>query len=69
MAMRSQKLAGPKPGPSTQRYLDISEIREDVVVMKDGGLRSVLLCSSINFALKSEEEQNALISAYVSFLN
>jgi len=37
--------------------------------MKDGTLRAVVLVSSINFALKSEEEQNAIISGYVSFLN
>ncbi len=54
---------------STQQYLDIAEIRDDVVVMRDGTLRAVLLISSINFALKSEEEQNAIIAAYVSFLN
>jgi len=37
--------------------------------MRDGTLRAVLLVSSINFALKSEDEQNAIISGYVSFLN
>ncbi|MFA5134148.1 MAG: hypothetical protein WC459_05085 [Patescibacteria group bacterium] len=58
-----------KPGPSTRQYLDIAEIKEDTVIMKDGTLRSVLLASSINFALKSEEEQNAIISGYVQFLN
>lgn len=58
-----------KPGPSTKKYLDIAEIREDTVIMKDGTLRAVLLVSSINFALKSEEEQNAIISGYVQFLN
>ncbi|MBU0530961.1 MAG: hypothetical protein ABIG32_03255 [Candidatus Uhrbacteria bacterium] len=67
--MQSKKLAKPKPGPPTQRYLDISEIREDVVIMKDGTLRSVILVSSINFALKSEEEQMAIIQAYMGFLN
>ncbi|MFA5188476.1 MAG: hypothetical protein WC460_03885 [Patescibacteria group bacterium] len=54
---------------STQKYLDIAEIREDTVILKDGTLRSVILCSSINFALKSEEEQNALIFGYIEFLN
>ena len=67
--MQSQKLTKGKPGGATQRYLDISEIKDDVVIMKDGSLRAVLICSSINFALKSEDEQNALISAYVGFLN
>jgi len=67
--MQSKKLAGPKPGPATQRYLDISEIKEDVVVMKDGTMRAVLMVASINFALKSEDEQEAIIAQYVSFLN
>ncbi len=55
--------------PSTQRYLDIQEIREDVVIMKDGTLRAVLLVSSINFDLKSEDEQVAVIQSYTQFLN
>ncbi len=54
---------------STQQYLDIAEIKDNTVVMKDGTLRAVLLVSSINFALKSEDEQNAVIDAYVRFLN
>ena len=53
---------------STQQYLDIAEIKDDTIVMKDGTLRAVLLVSSINFALKSEDEQNAVIDAYVRFL-
>jgi len=55
--------------PSTQAHLPIAEIKEGVVVMKDGTLRSVLMTSSVNFSLKSEDEQNALISSYVGFLN
>lgn len=55
--------------PSTLRYLDIAGIRQDTVIMKDGDLRSVIMVSSINFALKNEDEQNAIIGAYVSFLN
>lgn len=54
---------------STQQYLDIAEIRDDVVILKDGSTRKVLLASSINFALKSEDEQNAVIQGYISFLN
>lgn len=67
--MHSDKISGSKPGPSTQRYLDIAEIKEDVVVLRDGTLRVVLLVSSINFALKSEDEQQAIIQQYVQFLN
>lgn len=55
--------------PSVQKYLDIQEIKEDCVILKDGSLRAVLLVSSINFALKSEEEQNALVFGYRNFLN
>ncbi len=67
--MHSPKLAGGKPGPAMQRFLDIAEIRDDIVVLKDGTVRGVLAVSSINFALKSDEEQEAIISAYVGFLN
>ncbi|MDD4607445.1 MAG: TraC family protein [Patescibacteria group bacterium] len=58
-----------KKAPSTQKYLDINEIRDDCVILKDGSLRTVILVSSINFALKSEDEQEAIIQSYVSFLN
>lgn len=67
--MKSNKLANKKIKISTQHFLDIAEIREDCVILKDGTLRAVLLVSSLNFALKSEEEQNAIIVAYISFLN
>ncbi len=67
--MQSKKLAKPKPGPSTERFLDIAEIRDDMVLLKDGTVRAVLLVSSINFALKSIEEQEAIIQAYMTFLN
>lgn len=63
------RLAKPKPGPATQRFLDIAEIRDDMVIMNDGTVRGVLLVSSINFALKSEPEQEAIIQSYVTFLN
>ena len=54
---------------STQKFVPIAEIRDDIIVMRDGTMRSILMVSSINFALKGEEEQNALIAGYVSFLN
>lgn len=65
----ANKLARNKITSSTQQYLDIAEFREDTIIMRDGTLRAVLLVSSINFALKSEDEQNAIISAYTGFLN
>lgn len=57
------------PAASTQLYLSIAEIKDNVVVLKNGGLRAVLQTSSVNFNLKSEEEQNSIIYAYQSFLN
>ena len=54
---------------STQQYLDILEIRADTLILKDGTLRAVLLVASHNFSLKSEDEQNALVSAYITMLN
>ncbi len=65
----SNKLVKNKINISTQQYLDIAEIKEDTVVIRDGTLRAVILVSSINFALKSEDEQNAIVGAYVGFLN
>ena len=53
----------------TQQYIDIAEIHDDTVIMKDNTLVAVLMVSSINFALKSEEEQNAIVQAYISFIN
>lgn len=58
-----------RTAPPTQRYLPFAEMRENTVIMKDGTLRSVLLVSSLNFALKSEDEQKGIIAGYVSFLN
>lgn len=67
--MQSKKLAGPKPGVPTQKYLDIAEIRENTIILRDGTLRAVLLVSSVNFSLKSVDEQQAIIQAYMQFLN
>lgn len=55
--------------PSTQRYLSVAEIRDNTVVLKDGSLRSVCAVSSVNFALKSSEEQTATVQGYIAFLN
>lgn len=54
---------------STQANLRIGEIRDNVLVLKNGGLRAVIKTTSINFNLKSEQEQDAIISGYQSFLN
>ncbi len=54
---------------SSQDFVPIKEIRDGVVVLKDGGLRTVVMTSSINFALKSVDEQNAIIYQFQNFLN
>jgi type IV secretory pathway VirB4 component len=54
---------------STQEFVPVSEVRDGVIVLKDGGLRAILLASSINFALKSEDEQTAFIVQFQNFLN
>jgi len=60
---------GQAKSAATQRFLPIAEIHHNTVVLKNGGLRAVLQTSSVNFNLKSEEEQNSLIYGYQSFLN
>jgi hypothetical protein len=54
---------------STQQFVPIKEIRDGVVVLKNGELRSVLLCQAINLDLKSADEQTAVILQFQSFLN
>lgn len=54
---------------STQSFVPIKEIRDGVIVLKDGSLRSILLASSLNFALKSSEEQQSIIFQFQNFLN
>jgi hypothetical protein len=56
-------------GSSTQKYVDVDDIRDGVIVLKSGALRSVLLVSSVNFDLKSSQEQDAIITQYQNFLN
>ena len=54
---------------STQELIDIDTVREGVIILKSGSLRSVLMCSSQNFALKSDDEQQATIFQFQNFLN
>ena len=54
---------------SSQKYISVEEIKNDIVVLRNRSLRAVLLASSINFELKSTEEQEAIIVGYQNFLN
>jgi len=60
-----------KKGEATgvQRFLPIAEIKQDTVLLKGGGLRAVLAVGSMNFSLKSDDEQQAIIVSYQQFLN
>ncbi len=57
------------PESATQQFLEIQDIREGVLLLKNNSIRGVLMVSSINFALKSEEEQTAIVYAFQNFLN
>lgn len=60
----------PKSNPnSTQNTLLISEIRDNMVIMKDGSFRAVVACKSINFDLMSSREREGVEYSYQNFLN
>lgn len=54
---------------ASQEFVPIKEIQDGIVVLKDGGLRAILMASSINISLKSEEEQTAILLQFQDFLN
>ncbi len=54
---------------SAQDFIPIKQVREGVVILKNKGLRGILMVSSINIALKSKEEQEAILYQFQSFLN
>ena len=54
---------------ATQAFLEVQDIREGILLLKNNSIRGILMVSSINFALKSEEEQTATIFAFQNFLN
>lgn len=54
---------------AVQEFIPIQEIRDGVVVLKNGHLRIILLASSVNFDLKSADEQEAIVLQYQNFLN
>lgn len=58
-----------KNSRASQEFVPVKEIKDDVVVLDNGSLRAVLMASSINFALKSAEEQQAVLMQFQNFLN
>lgn len=55
--------------PTTQDFLKVKDIKDGFLVLDNNDIRGVLMVSSINFALKSEQTQSAIIYAFQSFLN
>jgi type IV secretory pathway VirB4 component len=53
----------------SQEFLEVEEIKDGILILKDKSLHAILLVSSLNFALKSEEEQAAIIYQFQNFLN
>ena len=68
MAAAAKPPAKDNPG-STQATLLISELRDNVVIMKDGSFRAVVACKSINFDLMSDLEREGVEYSYQNFLN
>lgn len=54
---------------AAQEFVPIKEVRDGIVILKDGSLRALLMASSINLALKSQDEQQAIIGQFQNFLN
>ncbi len=57
------------PQPTTQQFLEFKDIKEGVIILKNNSLRGIMIVSSLNFVLKSEDEQRAIIYQYQNFLN
>lgn len=54
---------------ATQEFVPIKEVRDGIAILKDGSMRAVVLSSSLNFSLKSEDERRAIILQFQDFLN
>jgi len=67
--LHSQKITKGSAATNSQSFIDIAEIKDDVVILKNGSLRAILAVSAINYDLKSSDEQTAIISQYQNFLN
>ncbi|MEX0672789.1 MAG: hypothetical protein WDZ82_03365 [Candidatus Paceibacterota bacterium] len=58
-----------KRSTPSQDFIPIKEIRDDVVILKNGSLRAILMTSTVNFGLKSKEEQESTLYQFQNFLN
>ena len=58
-----------KTKSSSRQQIAIKGVRDGILILPGNQYRAVLEVSSLNFELKSEEEQDAIIDTYESFLN
>ena len=54
---------------ASQDFVPIKEIRDGIIILKDNSYRAIVMASSLNFALKSQDEQTAIIIQFQNFLN
>ena len=69
MPPQAQQSVKARSAKATQDFLAVDGVRDGTIILKTGGLRAVLMASSMNFALKSGDEQEAIIFQYQNFLN
>jgi hypothetical protein len=67
--LNSKKITRSSSSSTSQQFVDVAEVKDDAIVLKNGTLRGVLNVSAINYDLKSTQEQEAIIDQYKNFLN
>ncbi len=54
---------------ATQDFVPIDQVRDGIILLKDGSMRAIVLASSLNFSLKSDDERSAIILQFQDFIN
>lgn len=67
--LSSPKITRKVSDSTSQGFVDVAEVKDDSIVLKNGALRGILSVSAINYDLKSTQEQEAIIEQYKNFLN
>lgn len=57
------------PSKATQDFVPIKEVRDGVILLKDNSMRAILLASSLNFSLKSDDERKGILFQFQDFVN
>ena len=59
----------PQQTSSTQQYVEVREVRDGIIYLKNGGVRKIFAVSGVNFDLKSFQEQEVILNSFQHFLN